>query len=162
MTGPIILAAIIAFPVVLGLIFRVSTSHIFFSLMAGELLGRYFGHDVENQAKAVAGNMDFHGYGEIALLVLPMILTAIFLKGSISRGKTVLHVVPLIVTGVIFAAFLIPILPQNIQDQIEGFSLGAAFMDLNKAIIGAMIAVQLISLWLLNRKSHEKKHKSKE
>lgn len=163
MTGQIILALVVALPLILGLVFRVSTSHLFFSLMAGELLARYFGHDIEHQAKAVYDKVSFTGYGEILLLTLPMILTAIFLKGSVSKGKIILHIIPLIITGLIYATFLTPMLPPDIQQQIKSFEVGAWILDLNKFIIGGMVAVQLVTLWLLNRGGHSEKgkHKSK-
>lgn len=159
MTGQIILALTVALPLILGLVFRVSTNHIFFSLMAGELLARYFGHDIENQAKAVSDKVNFTGYGEILLLTLPMILTAIFLKGSISKGKIILHIIPLIVTGLIYAAFLTPMLPPDLQNQIKSFEIGAWILDLNKVIIGGMVGIQLVTLWLLNRGGHSEKGK---
>lgn len=164
MTGQIILALVVALPLVLGLVFRVSTSHIFFSLMAGELLARYFGHDIENQAKTVYDKVSFTGYGEILLLTLPMILTAIFLKGSISKGKVILHIIPLVITGLIYATFLTPMLPPDLQQQIKSFEIGAWILELNKVIIGGMVAIQLVALWLLNRgENHKKgKHKHKE
>lgn len=151
MVGQIILGLVVGFPLLIGLLFRASMSHLFFSLMAGELLGRYFGEDLDLVISAFFPKTDLRGYGAIALLVLPMLLTAVFLKGTISKGKVVLHIIPLIVTGVIFAAFLAPILPANIQDVLASFGLGRQLLDLNKVIIGGMVALQLLALWLLNR-----------
>ena len=160
MTGQIVLGLIIGLPLLLGILFRVSTSHIFFSLMAGELLGRYFGHDVEKQANAVSNQVNITGYGEIALLTVPMLLTAVFLRRSISKGKILLHIVPLLITGVVYAAFLIPILPVRAQQEIQTFIVGGWLLHLNKVIIGGMVIVQLVSLWALNRgeNAHKNKH----
>lgn len=160
MAGQIFLGLIIAMPLLLGLIFRVSTSHIFFSLMAGELLGRYFGHDLEKLAHGFIKNIELAGYGEIFLMAAPMLLTALFLKGTITKGKIILHIIPLIVTGVIFAAFVAPLLQQNLKDGIEAIPVGEKFLHLNKIIIGGMVGLQLLSLWFLTRKEKgESKHK---
>lgn len=140
------------FPLLIGVIFRVSTSHIFFSLMAGELLGRYFGHDLEKLAHNFAKNVELTGYGEIFLMALPMALTALFLKGTITKGKIILHIIPLIVTGVIFAAFVAPLLQDNLRQGIEAQQIGEKFLHLNKVIIGGMVGLQLLSLWFLTRK----------
>lgn len=159
MNGQIILGLIVGLPLALGLLFRVSTSHIFFSLMAGELLSRYFGNDFELQTNAFSQQVSFNGYGEIALLTIPMILTAFFLRKSISGGKTILHVLPLIITGVIFAAFIAPILPIELQNDLRAFKIGDWLFHLNKAIIGIMITMQLIALWLFSRGENSRKEK---
>ena len=151
MVGQIILGLIVGLPLLIGLLFRVSMSHLFFSLMAGELLGRYFGEDLELVVNAFFPKVVMDGYGEVALLILPMLLTAILLKGTISKGKALLHVVPLIVTGVVFAAFLAPVLPDALREPLQAFRIGDELLHLNKVIIGSMIIIQLLALWLLNR-----------
>lgn len=156
----VILGAVLSLPLLLGLVFRVSTSHLFFSLMAGELLARYFGEDVGNIVYSITKNGTAADYAEVAIIVLPMILTAIFLKGSLSKGKVIFHFVPLLVTGVVLAAFLLPELPSNVQAQIKTVPAGQQLLDMSSVIIGAVVLLQLISLWLLNRPhgEHGKKH----
>lgn len=151
--GYLIVGLALGLPLILGLVFRVGAPHLFFSLMAGELLARYFGHDVGNAAGTVVSGSNADAYGEIALLLAPMLLTSYFLKGSLSRGKTVLHIVPLVITGVVLAAFLLPLLPVEAQDQVRNIPLGNYLLNLNRIIIGVVVAAQLVALWVLNRKS---------
>lgn len=158
MTGEIILGSILSLPLILGLVFRVSTSHIFFSLMAGDLLGRYFGHDIETHTQSMAQQANQPSYGTILLITLPMILTAIFLKGTITKGKAILHILPLAVTGIIFAAFALPALPPGLQQEVRALNAGEWLLHLNKVIIGGMVAIQLVALWLLSRGEHGHKH----
>jgi hypothetical protein len=159
MLGETLLLAIIGFPLFLGLLFRVSTSHLFFSLMAGELLGRYFGRDLESFTASLTHWADLPHYSEAMLIILPMILTAVFLHGSLTKGKALLHILPLAVTGVIAAAFLVPILPHFLQEAVRSWPPGDWFLHLNKTIIGTMIAVQLIALWLLTGKEPNSKNR---
>lgn len=156
MEGEILLVSLLALPLVLGLVFRVATSHIFFSLMAGELLGRYFGHDIDSSAKAVNDTKILAGYGEVILIVLPLLLTAFFMKGTLSRGRSLLHIIPLIITGFICATFVLPTLPDAVQKLVREVPAGVWLLDLNKMIVGVMVALQLISLWLFNRKEKSK------
>jgi hypothetical protein len=158
MTAQIILWSILAFPLILGFIFRVGAPHLFFSLMAGELLARYFGHDVEKIAAENISNQATERYGEIILVVAAMLLTAFFMRGTVSKSKLVLHVIPLAITGVIMAAFLLPLLPEGLQNQIGDTFVGGWILNLNRAIIGVVVVVQLISLWLFNRSENKKKH----
>jgi hypothetical protein len=161
MTGQILLGLIVGLPLAIGLIFRVSTSHIFFTLMAGELLGRYIGQDLDHKA-GLSEKFGFAGLGEILFLVTPMLLTSFLFRGSVSRGKVVLHIFPLIIVGVIFATFLLPLLPLGIQKQVQSFAIGEWFIELNKAIIIIMVVIQLLAHWLLNKPDSEHKHKKHE
>jgi hypothetical protein len=161
----LILGGLLGLPLVLGLLFRVSTSHIFFSLMAGEVLARTFGEDVGSVIHSFIRHEVVLQYAESAVLILPMILTAVFLKATISKGKLVLHFIPLLITGVVLAAFLLPMLPADARAQVASIEAGRQLLDLSTAIVGAVVFIQLISLWLLNRvpgEGHHRKNKKRE
>lgn len=160
MLGYIIIGAVLLLPLALGLVFRVGAPHLFFSLMAGELLARYFGQDIGKVAEPLARNAA-SAYGEIALLLMPIFLTAYFLKHSLTKGKAILHIVPLLITGLVLAAFLLPMLPADIQNLVRNIPLGQQLLNINRLIIGAVVALQLVALWVLNRnrgKEKDKKH----
>lgn len=159
MIGSIIVGVLLALPLLIGLSFRVSTSHVFFSLMAGELLGRYFGHDIDKQVDTLTKRSDFHGYGEIGLVIIPMILTGIMLRGTIKKGRGILHVIPLAITGIVLSAFVLPMLPADIKAMTLENIVGRWLYDLNKLIVGGMVILQLVYLWILSRK--EKRHRAK-
>lgn len=156
-----VLGTLLGLPLLLGLIFRVSTSHLFFSLMAGELLARYFGEDVGMVASSASRNQAVADYAEAVVIILPLILTALFLKGSLSKGKVIFHFAPLLVTGVVLAAFMLPELPAAAQEQVKSIEAGRQLLSMSDVIIGAVVFLQLISLWLLNRPhgEHKKHHK---
>lgn len=156
-----ILGALLGLPLLIGLLFRVSTSHIFFSLMAGELLGRYFGHDAGDIVHSVIRSPYVMEYAEAVILVLPIFITAVFLKGTLAKGKVIFHFIPLLVTGVVLAAFVLPTLPVAAQDQVKTIEAGRQLLDLSGLIIGAVVFLQLVSLWLLNRAHGEGHHGKK-
>jgi hypothetical protein len=157
----LILGVLIALPVIFGLTMRVSASHLFFSVMAGELLARYFGHDAFSVIESFSRNTTLAGYAEAIVLTIPLVLTAVFLKGSLSRGKTVLHIIPFAVTGIVYAAFMLPVLPGSVQEIIKNNSITNQFFGIDSFIIGIIVFFQLVALWLLNRghSKHGKKHK---
>lgn len=157
----IILGIILGLPVVFGLFFRVSASHLFFSVMTGELLGRYFGKDVEHFISNTFKNEDLTHYSEAIVITLPIILTAIFLKGSISRTKGILNLFPLVITSIVYAAFMLPILPQEVQDEIAKVPLGESLLGTHSVIIGGVVLIQLVALWVLNRGEEAKRAKRK-
>lgn len=155
----LILGALLGMPLALGMFFRVSTSHIFFSLMAGELLARTFGEDVGSIFHSFIRHEVALQYAEAAVLVLPIFLTAFFLKATLSKGKVMLHFIPLLITGVVLAAFLLPMLPADARAQVASIEAGRQLLDLSTAIVGGVVFVQLVSLWLLHRVHGEGGHR---
>lgn len=150
-------------PLFLGLAFKVSASHLFFSLMAGELLARYFGRDIDSLAGAAGAPLSAStAYGELALLVMPLLLTAIFLRATLARGKVVLHLLPLAITGVIFSAFVLPQLPESSLNTISSTQLGDWLLHLNRVIVGSVVIIQLVALWLLNNRRAPIKRKNRD
>jgi hypothetical protein len=161
MQAYIIVGALIALPIVLGIVMRVSASHLFFSVMAGELLARYFGQDAFSVIDSFSKNTTAASYGNAIVLTLPLLLTSVFLKGSLSRGKTLLHIIPFAITGIVYASFMLAALPSSVQAIIRENPLTNKFIGMDSIVIGVIVFVQLIALWILNRKSekHSKKHK---
>jgi hypothetical protein len=147
----IIVGVILGLPVFFGIFFRVSASHLFFSVMTGELLGRYFGEDVEHFIGQTFTNSNLTQYAHAIVITLPVILTALFLKGSVSKSKSILNLFPLVITSVVYAAFILPVLPPDVQALAVTVPFGKDLLDTSNAIIGGVVLVQLVALWLLNR-----------
>lgn len=159
MTGNIILGVVLGLPLVLGLLMRVNTSFLFFSLLAGELLARYFGDDAALAMRTLTRNEAVLEYAELAVLVVPILLTVLFLRNSLSKGKVVFHIIPFAVMGFVFAAFTLPLLPDNVQAQVEATQVGSRLLQGSDVIVGGVVFLQLITLWLMNLPDkHGKKH----
>lgn len=153
----ILIWTVLILPLVLGIVFRVGAPHLFFSLMAGELLARFFGHDVEKLASDSISSQAPDRYGELILLILPMLLTAFFMRGTVTKSKTILNIIPLAITGVVLGAFVFPLLSLGLQDQINETFVGGWILNLNRSIIGVVVVFQLIYLWLFGRSEKSKK-----
>lgn len=147
----LVLAIVVGLPIFLGVFFRVSAPHLFFSVMAGELLARYFGEEAELALQTMTGSETLSHNAELLILFLPVLLTSLILKQSISRAKTMLNIFPLVVTGLVFAAFAIPLLPPEFQESINQTFIGREFTRASSALIGFVVMFQLLFLWLLNR-----------
>lgn len=164
MTPHIILGILLCLPLVLGVLFRVSASALFFSVMAGELLGRYFHSEAASFARSTFKTQASADYAEAFIVILPLLFTALFMNGSIPRHKTLFHAIPLAITGIVLAAFVLPILPTGVQEQVATVPLGKQLLDTSNMIIGVVVLLQLIALWILNRapgEGHRKRKKSK-
>lgn len=159
MSAYIILGVVLGLPLLLGLVFRVNPSFIFFSMLAGELLARYFADDAELVMRLVARRETALAYAELALLIVPVMLTAVFLRKTLSKGKLVFYVIPYLITGFVLAAFALPIMPDFLQDQVGSVREGQRLLEGSETIVGVVVFIQLISLWIMNRShDHGKKH----
>ncbi len=143
----------------IGIFMRVNPSFLFFSVMAGELLGRYFGDDAELVIKTVTNNEEFTHYAEAIVIILPVLFTAVFLKHTIEKAKLLYLWIPFLVTGVVLAAFILPTLPESLIELVKSTQVGYELVEASDFIVGVVVAFQLISLWVLNRK-HSVKRKS--
>lgn len=161
MSEYIVLAVIVGLPITLGVLLRVNASHLFFSVMAGELLARYFGEEAESAMHAMLNSDSATEYAHLFILTLPVLLTAIVLKNSISRSKALINVFPLIVTGIVYAAFAIPLLPQELQHKVAATPIGEDFVNSSAAVIGFIVLFQLVILWLTERGGESKKKRKR-
>lgn len=151
MQAYILLGILLGLPFALGLIFRVGVTHLFVALLSGELLARYFTDDAQLAASTVIRNQTVQQYMGLVILILPMLLTAIFMQHTLTKSKAVLHTLPLIISGIVFAAFAAPLLPDGLRSQLSSNHYGNMLLDSARLIIGAMVLLQLVTLWLFSR-----------
>ncbi len=157
MVGYVIIGLLISTPLFLGVFLRVPTSHLFFSLMAGELLARYF----HGEAEIIIGatlNPTAAQYTAMGILMAPLILTGLFLRNTLPKNKVILHIVPLIIMGIVLTAFVLPVLPIAAQNQISSLEIGRQMLELSDLVIGFVVLLQLVALWLLNGFKPRKHH----
>ncbi len=159
MEAYIILGFLFGYPMVVGTLFRVSTSLLFATILAAELLERYFVYDVQLVLQSFVGSEVVLSYVGIIMLSLPVLLTGIFLKGSLSRMKVALHFIPLILCGIVFAAFAAPVLPEIIQSELATIEIGSLLLDNTNFIVGVTVFLHLLALWFLSKKKDKKADK---
>jgi|AntRauTorcE11897_2_1112592.scaffolds.fasta_scaffold00277_26 hypothetical protein len=159
MEAYVILGFLFGFPLLIGGLFRVNTSHLFVSILAAEILERYFADEAILVLTPFISSEIVLSYVGFAMLILPVILTGIFLHGSLSRAKTLLHLVPFILSGIVFSAFAAPILPEAIQAEIASVPVGDILLDSAQFIVGVTVLLQLFALWFLTKSKKESKKK---
>lgn len=159
MQAYIILGVLLGLPLILGILFRVGAPNLFLSLLSADLLVHYFEDDAHRLLKPTVNNPAILEYLGLAILVLPMLLTALFMRHSLSKGKVIFHVVPLLITGAVFAAFASRLLPASLDSQLVSTTPGHWLKQSSDIVIGAMIALQLIFLWVFNRPPKDGKKK---
>lgn len=170
MTPVITLAAMVLVPVAVLVFLRVNAVLVFLSLCLGSVLLQFVGSDAADflsthadQVPEQAGAANNETI-QLVLLLLPAILTAIFMVRTVhGHTKRLLNALPAIGTGLLAALLAVPLLPPDLSAQVTDASLWTQLTEAQDLIVGASAAACLLVLWLSRPKTggHEKlgKHK---
>lgn len=163
MTYLIVLAALALVPVLLVTLLRVNGAIAFMSLCLGSVLVTYTSSDVDtvfttftNQHALVTNQ-----WVQLALLVIPFLLTILFTSGSVKGGKTVTNVLPALATGLLFALLTVPLLPADLQRNIHSTNAWHQLDDLQTSVILGGALFSLVFLLFTHRHKHDDEHKKK-
>lgn len=167
MNPAVILGAIVLVPVVLLMVLRVNAALVFLSLCLGSVLVQFTANDADaflttfSASHTVTSVTTTNSNVKIALLVLPVILTTIFMIRTIhGSSRLLLNILPAIGVGLLGALLVVPLLPPNMAHDIVDSSLWSEVQKAQALIVGSSALVCLLVLWLQRPKSggHKRKH----
>lgn len=161
-TDMILLLALVALPLVMGIFLRVSAVFVYFGIAAGALIVSSIGDDVAFALETFIKGANANSIVNLVLLCLPVVLTLYFLRKSLHPTQFILHIVPLVAAGLMFAAFALPELSPGIQGSIRNADLGNVFYQATDLIIASASVLTLLLAWVIYRfkpAHHHKKHK---
>lgn len=156
----IILLAIIAVPAVILFIFRINAALVFLSLCLGDVLTRYVASGTQPAAAKLL-NWQNQSSWTLTLLLLPAILTAIFMVRTVKSRHKLLNVLPAVGVGLLAAILVVPLLPPELGAKITGLSLWQSGQNVREAIVGLSALASLLLLWLQRPKAGGKEHAKK-
>lgn len=159
MTPLIILGLVAGIPIVLALVFRVNAVFLFLSVAAGRLMVMSVSDDADLALGMALSSADTGLIAKLGLQLAPVAFTLLFLRKTIPMHKLALHLVPIITTGLALAALTIPLLPQDMSQQILDSSYGHTIEAANDAVIGLATLLTLLLAWFSYRniEKHGKK-----
>lgn len=159
---PIVLFAVIAgLPILNALILRVSAIFLFTSIAVGNFLVLYLSDDVTLALNAFSKDKNIPMIVQLVLLLTPVLLTLFFLRKTTTRGKFLLHLLPLIGCGFSIAVLTLPILPGELQAQIFNLPFGEIFNNSQDLIIGVTAILVLVLMWQTYKPHADGKHSKK-
>ena len=161
MTSLIILAGIAAATVLLALFLRVNSIVLFTSVAVGDLLMRYMGDNATLVVASAYRGANAGIVAKLGLLLIPVILTLFFSHHSLSKAKTVLHLVPIIATGIVLSLLILTQLPSSFQNSVYTSKYGSQIKENQDLAIAAAGVASLVVAWITNETSksrHGKKH----
>jgi hypothetical protein len=154
----VLIIAVASLPILLAIIFRVSSVMLFFAIATGALLQRSIG---ESTALALAATFK-HGpvnyIANIGLLILPVVLTLLFLRKSAKSSHFLLQLVPLIAADCALTVLLVPLLPGNLQQQIYDLRYGNLVKQSQDLVVMIAAVLNLLLAFRIYRHQEHAKH----
>jgi len=164
MNPQITLGALVLIPVIVVMFLRINAALVFLSLCLGDVLVQFVAKDTTdfltlhaNQVPQAANAGD--NTVKIALLLLPVILTAVFMIRTVhGNGRLLLNLLPAAGVGLLGALLVVPLLPSGLAHNVVGSPLWAQVTRAQDLIVGASAVVCLFVLWLQRPKTGGRKH----
>lgn len=164
MSPIIIIGLLVGLPLLLSFAFRVNAGVIFLALCAGSVLSQFVADDTTQLASSFFArtNQDvLTSAVHIVLLLLPAVLTLLFMRNSMTGTKILMNLVPAAAAGLLTALLVVPLLPPGTRYGITGSETWSTLQQFQTVIIGAGAFVSLLMLWSSKPKhdKHKKHHK---
>lgn len=147
----VLVLGLIAVPVVLGLLLRIQSTLIFVSIIAGYTLVGFLTDDASLALNTVNARWDNKEITQIGLLLLPLVGSLIFGRGSSKlKSGIILQALALVASGFLLAVLLQPLLPSDLQATILTTEIGHSLLQARDLVVGIAILVNCLAMWLGN------------
>ena len=156
------LGALVVVPFLFFMMLRVNATLVFLSLCLGDVLMQFVAPEVMQflsifSAHGSASHISLNNI-KLALLLLPVALTAIFMIRTVRGGKLALNVIPAAGVGLLGALLAIPLLPQRFSALIMADPLWRQLTNMQVMIVGVTTLLCLLVLWLQRPQAGAEKH----
>lgn len=152
----LVVGAIIAAAWFILVFLRVPAFAAFFSLLVGQMLSAQASTDAYEFIGGVI-NIPEIRYAQIGLMLLPLLLTILFLRGHVAKSKLGIEIIPslfVVLVGILLVSPLLPGLERVVYEASQGQ------IDQYKTIILIAASVSgLLSAWISYPKPHSDKKK---
>jgi hypothetical protein len=166
MTPLVLFAILVLGPVIIATLLRVNAAILFMSLCVGELLVQNVSSDtvtLVTSTSARASNLS-QSTVELGLLLLPALLTVIFMFHSVHGAKSILNILPALGFGLVTALLTEPLLSSGFQKTLQHSSAWHQVLQAQTLIITMSALIALLFLWFQHRGGrsehghHSKRH----
>ena len=151
MTPLILFGLLVVGPAAIAILLRINAAILFMSLCVGEVLVQFLANDAGSFVATVGNHSNSFSATTIrlVLLLLPPVLTAIFMLHSVKgSAKALLNILPALGFGLLTALLIKPLLSTAYQRTLEQASLWHQFTRAQALIVGASALLSLFFLWI--------------
>jgi len=155
---PIILLLL---PVLVIVLLRVNAAFVFLALCLGDVLVQFAGHDAVTIFTGASLNAHVAASTiKLALLLLPAILTVLFMIKTVKQKQVLFNIIPAAGVGLLTALLVVPQLAPGLSHAITGSSVWQQIETYQAGLVAISTLVCLLFLWLLRPKhvGKEAKH----
>jgi hypothetical protein len=155
MTGALLMGLLVG-PIVLMTVLRINAAMVFLSICLGSVLLQFVGPD----ALSLVGLFTAHGSSigkstvQLVLVLLPVILTALFMIRSVHGKKIIVNIFPAVSASVLLLLVIQPLLSDGVRGTITATSWWPQLNQSSDLIIGIGALMCLLYLWTMRQKSH--------
>lgn len=143
----------------LAIVLRVNAVLLFVGVAAGALLAQYISEDTSLLLNSFFAHNNVDNYVKLGLLLLPVVLTLLFLRKTLNPTQFVFHLVPLIVTSAAFATLVISLLPGGVRHDLTSNQIGSVANSAQNVLIAASAFLTLLLAWLTMGHKGKNKHR---
>jgi hypothetical protein len=155
----IVLALLVVIPTALIVLARVKAAFVFMALCVGSVLSVSVGDAALDMVQTfVRGySTTTASFVQLGLLLIPALLTLLFLSRTVSGSKWLLNLPPAILTGLMTLYLTVPLLPPGTNHAIYGTDIWSK-LDQYQALLIAVAAIfSLTQLWAGGTAARHKK-----
>lgn len=150
MTPLVLIAAMIAVPVVLLFVLRINAAIVFLSLCLGSVLEKFVGGDASSVTNLFSASKVVSQYGtSLFLLLLPAVFTMIVMIGTV-RGKfrALINILPAVAVGVVGLLLAEPLFSPGLRGAVGSTQAWHELQRAQVLVVGVSTIVSLLFLWL--------------
>ena len=156
------MALITALPIILILVLKTRASLVFMALCAGSVLATFASKATLDLVQSFYSNYSYTAESIvlITLLILPALLTIVFLRRTVTGTTFMLNLAPTVLTGVVTLLLVVPLLPPGVRYSIFRTEIWTQIVQYQGVIVGLAVFLSCIQLWSGSKAlKHKKKHK---
>jgi len=156
MVNTLLPIGLLLLPVVLIVLLRVNAAFVFLSLCLGDVLVQFTGNDAVSIFTGASINAQLPTSTiKLLLLLLPAVLTVLFMVKTVKSKQKYFNILPAAGTGVLTALFVVPQLPPGLSHAILDSNTWSQIQTYQSGLVAISTLICLLFLWRKSPK-HEK------
>lgn len=158
MTPDITLLVLLAAPVAILVVLKVNAALVFLSACLGAVLLRFIGDEAARFAELFLPFLNGDNL-KLAIMLLPVILSVIFLRGTVRGGRHFTNILPVIGTAFLLVLLGVPLLPADLANSVTASFAWEKLSQFQTLVIAVSALVSLLFIWSQHRKPSSKHSK---
>jgi hypothetical protein len=159
MTPLVLIALIAGIPVLLAILFRVNSLYLFLSVTIGYLLTEFIGETTALTVRTLIKNGQPELITNFTLFGLPILLSLLFLRKTLSPKQFPVQLIPLLGNGLLILVLSIPLMTAGTRGTIMINPLGHAIYQSTDIVVTLVAVIHLLLLWATGKLDHKGRRK---